>query len=83
MSLAPALGKDKTIEHLLPVFVKLLKDEVRPVSYRRLNVISPVAAFDTYVHLFLELGGPFERHCQARYRSGSCRRRPSHKCSGP
>ena len=27
MLLSPVLGKDKTVEHLLPLFVRLLKDE--------------------------------------------------------
>lgn len=35
--LAPLLGKDSTIEHLLPLFLQLLKDEFPEV---RLNVIS-------------------------------------------
>ena len=36
MGLAPTLGKDRTIEHLLPVFLTLLKDEIPEV---RLNII--------------------------------------------
>ena len=28
MLLSPVLGKDKTIEYLVPIFVRLLKDEV-------------------------------------------------------
>lgn len=35
--LAPLLGKEATIEHLLPLFLKLLKDEFPDV---RLNIIS-------------------------------------------
>lgn len=35
--LAPLLGKDATIEHLLPLFLQLLKDEFPDV---RLNIIS-------------------------------------------
>jgi serine/threonine-protein phosphatase 2A regulatory subunit A len=35
--LAPLLGKDATIEHLLPLFLHLLKDEFPDV---RLNIIS-------------------------------------------
>ena len=35
--LAPLLGKDSTIEHLLPLFLHLLKDEFPEV---RLNIIS-------------------------------------------
>jgi serine/threonine-protein phosphatase 2A regulatory subunit A len=35
--LAPLLGKDSTIEHLLPLFLQLLKDEFPDV---RLNIIS-------------------------------------------
>lgn len=35
--LAPLLGKDSTIEHLLPLFLKLLKDDFSDV---RLNIIS-------------------------------------------
>lgn len=37
MELAPVLGKDATIEHLLPVFLSLLKDDFPDV---RLNIIS-------------------------------------------
>ena len=37
MEMAPTLGKAATIEHLLPVFLSLLKDEVPDV---RLNIIS-------------------------------------------
>ena len=37
MEMAPALGKPLTIEHLLPVFLSLLKDDVPDV---RLNIIS-------------------------------------------
>ena len=37
MEMAPALGKAATIEHLLPVFLSLLKDDVPDV---RLNIIS-------------------------------------------
>ncbi len=37
MELAPLLGKAATIEHLLPVFLALLKDEYPDV---RLNIIS-------------------------------------------
>lgn len=37
MELAPQLGKQPTIEHLLPVFLALLKD---PFPDVRLNVIS-------------------------------------------
>ena len=35
--LAPLLGKETTIEHLLPLFLQLLKDEFPEV---RLNIIS-------------------------------------------
>ncbi|KAL0657963.1 hypothetical protein Bca4012_078548 [Brassica carinata] len=37
MGMAPVLGKDATIEHLLPIFLSLLKDEFPDV---RLNIIS-------------------------------------------
>ena len=37
MELAPVLGKAATIEHLLPVFLSLLKDDFPDV---RLNIIS-------------------------------------------
>jgi serine/threonine-protein phosphatase 2A regulatory subunit A len=36
MELAPILGKDNTIEHLVPIFLSLLKDEFPDV---RLNII--------------------------------------------
>jgi serine/threonine-protein phosphatase 2A regulatory subunit A len=35
--LAPLLGKDSTVEHLLPLFLQLLKDDFSEV---RLNLIS-------------------------------------------
>lgn len=35
--LAPLLGRDSTIEHLLPLFLQLLKDDFPEV---RLNIIS-------------------------------------------
>ncbi len=37
MEVAPVLGKSATIEHLLPVFLSLLKDDFPDV---RLNIIS-------------------------------------------
>ena len=37
MGLAPLLGREKTLEHLLPLYLRLLKDEFFEV---RLNVIS-------------------------------------------
>ncbi len=37
MGLAPVLGKEMTIEHLLPMYLSLLKDETAEV---RLNIIS-------------------------------------------
>ena len=37
MELAPLLGKSATIDHLLPLFLSLLKDETPDV---RLNIIS-------------------------------------------
>merc|ERR1719452_344177 len=37
MGLAPILGKENTIEHLLPLFLIMLKDECSDV---RLNIIS-------------------------------------------
>lgn len=37
MELAPTLGKAATIDHLLPVFLSLLKDDIPDV---RLNIIS-------------------------------------------
>uniref|UniRef100_A0A0D3CD66 Phosphatase PP2A regulatory subunit A/Splicing factor 3B subunit 1-like HEAT repeat domain-containing protein n=1 Tax=Brassica oleracea var. oleracea TaxID=109376 RepID=A0A0D3CD66_BRAOL len=37
MGMAPILGKDSTIEHLLPIFLSLVKDEFPDV---RLNIIS-------------------------------------------
>lgn len=37
MGLAPILGKDLTMEHLLPIYLTLLRDETAEV---RLNIIS-------------------------------------------
>jgi serine/threonine-protein phosphatase 2A regulatory subunit A len=48
--LAPLLGKEHTIEHLLPLFLQLLKDESPDV---RLNIISKL---DKVCGLFLMLG---------------------------
>jgi serine/threonine-protein phosphatase 2A regulatory subunit A len=42
--LAPLLGKDATIEHLLPLFLQLLKDEFPEV---RLNIISKLETVNT------------------------------------
>lgn len=42
--LAPLLGKDATIEHLLPLFLHLLKDEFPEV---RLNIISKLEQVNT------------------------------------
>src|SRR3984957_3220632 len=42
--LAPLLGKDATIEHLLPLFLHLLKDEFPEV---RLNIISKLELVNT------------------------------------
>lgn len=35
MGLSPILGKDNTIEHLLPLFLAQLKDEVRALEWGR------------------------------------------------
>lgn len=48
MGLAPLLGSELTVEHLLPIFLTLLQDEVTEV---RLNVIS---TFDKVFHFFAE-----------------------------
>jgi hypothetical protein len=42
--LAPLLGKDATIEHLLPLFLHLLKDDFPEV---RLNIISKLEVVNT------------------------------------
>ena len=42
--LAPLLGKDATIEHLLPLFLHLLKDDFPEV---RLNIISKLETVNT------------------------------------
>jgi serine/threonine-protein phosphatase 2A regulatory subunit A len=42
--LAPLLGKEATTEHLLPLFLHLLKDEFPEV---RLNIISKLETVDT------------------------------------
>ena len=46
MGLAPTLGKDRTIEHLLPVFLTLLKDDVPEV---RLNIISKLEEVNSVI----------------------------------
>jgi hypothetical protein len=52
MQLAPVLGKDKTVEYLLPTFVRLLKDEVcdlkTPVWY--LSIVSACLNPDAAKH---------------------------------
>lgn len=35
MGLSPMLGKDNTIEHLLPLFLTMLKDEVMCLFFKR------------------------------------------------
>jgi serine/threonine-protein phosphatase 2A regulatory subunit A len=42
--LAPLLGKDATTEHLLPLFLQLLKDDFSEV---RLNLISKLEMVNT------------------------------------
>jgi len=42
--LAPLLDKEHTIEHLLPLFLQLLKDDFPEV---RLNIISKLETVDT------------------------------------
>lgn len=51
MEMAPTLGKAATIEHLLPVFLSLLKDDVPDV---RLNIISKLDQVR-----FLRISPPF------------------------
>ena len=46
MGLAPLLGKEKPLQHLQDIFLKLLKDEVPEV---RLNVISKLDAINKVV----------------------------------
>jgi serine/threonine-protein phosphatase 2A regulatory subunit A len=50
--LAPLLGRDPTIEHLLPLFLQLLKDDFPEV---RLNIISKLETVNTGT--FLSLSG--------------------------
>lgn len=62
--LAPLLGKEATIEHLLPLFLQLLKDEFPDV---RLNIISK-----------LEQVNEGEEHLRIKQRSRTaCTDRPS------
>lgn len=51
--LAPLLGKDATIEHLLPLFLHLLKDEFPDV---RLNIISKLELVNSGETFFHEKG---------------------------
>lgn len=48
--LAPLLGKDATIEHLLPLFLHLLKDEFPEV---RLNIISKLEQVNSGEYFFM------------------------------
>lgn len=48
--LAPLLGKDSTIEHLLPLFLLLLKDDFPEV---RLNIISKLETVNNGTYEFL------------------------------
>jgi len=52
--LAPILGKEETINHLLPMFVNMLKDEFPDV---RLNIISKLEQVNSgkYFTIFLYL----------------------------
>ena len=50
--LAPLLGKEATKEHLLPLFLHLLKDEFPDV---RLNIISKLEQVNTGAFLELRL----------------------------
>lgn len=52
MEMAPALGKAATIEHLLPVFLSLLKDDVPDV---RLNIISKLDQVFCHCDLSVQL----------------------------
>ena len=45
--LAPILGKDATIEHLLPMFLQMLKDDDSKV---RLNIISKLELVNAGMH---------------------------------
>ena len=47
MELAPLLGKSATIDHLLPLFLSLLKDETPDV---RLNIISKLDQVSLFLH---------------------------------
>lgn len=60
--LAPQLGKDATIEHLLPLFLQLLKDEFPEV---RLNIISKLEVVnggESFFPSFL-----FPKQCSASF----------------
>jgi serine/threonine-protein phosphatase 2A regulatory subunit A len=59
--LAPLLGKDSTIEHLLPLFLHLLKDDFPEV---RLNIISKLETVNSgmALHLFLYRANTFQNH---------------------
>ena len=46
MGIAPLIGKDNTIEHLLPLFLTMLKDEFPDV---RLNIISNLGSVDQVI----------------------------------
>ena len=55
MGLSPILGKDNTIEHLLPLFLAQLKDECPEV---RLNIISNLDCVNEVIspsHVFPEI----------------------------
>ena len=50
MGMAPLLGRARTIEHLLPLFLQLLKDDDSKV---RLNIISKLAELNSVVGIEL------------------------------
>ncbi|KAL0760017.1 hypothetical protein Bca101_076167 [Brassica carinata] len=52
MGMAPILGKDSTIEHLLPIFLSLLKDEFPDV---RLNIISKLDQVNQHLRVRLAI----------------------------
>ena len=76
MELAPALGKAATIEHLLPVFLSLLKGDFPDV---RLNIIAKLdQARRPHTPNPVSLKDDFPRRAPQHHRQGGPGAAPSH-----
>ena len=74
MEMAPTLGKAATIEHLLPVFLSLLKDDVPDV---RLNIIGKLdqVCLCAFLCRYFHSGILHTHYLTILHTSGECRLR--------